>query len=110
MVAALSASYVNAVNLGLPIAVFVLGDGAIVAPALLFQLVVLAPVAVGVLDARRRAVGDSRRIHRHLWPHAVDDGRRRARLQRRQLANGHAARCGRRSRAALPGAVCGCAS
>lgn len=54
VVAALSAGYVNAVNLGLPIAVFVLGDGAIVAPALLFQLVVLAPVAVGVLDARRR--------------------------------------------------------
>ncbi|WP_206690753.1 AEC family transporter [Quadrisphaera sp. INWT6] len=58
VVAALSASYVNAVNLGLPIAVFVLGDGAIVAPALLFQLVVLAPVAVGVLDARRRDRAD----------------------------------------------------
>ncbi|PWJ55363.1 hypothetical protein SAMN06264364_10333 [Quadrisphaera granulorum] len=53
VVAAFSASYVNAVNLGLPIAVFVLGDGAIVAPALLFQIVVLAPLGVGVLDARR---------------------------------------------------------
>jgi len=61
VVAALSASYVNAVNLGLPIAVFVLGDGAIVAPALLFQLVVLAPVAVGVLDSRRRARADRER-------------------------------------------------
>ena len=55
VIAALSAGYVNAVNLGLPIAVFVLGDGAIVAPALLFQLVVLAPAAVVVLDAQRRA-------------------------------------------------------
>lgn len=53
VVAAFSASYVNAVNLGLPIAVFVLGNGAIVAPALLFQIVVLAPLGVGVLDARR---------------------------------------------------------
>ncbi|TXR57878.1 AEC family transporter [Quadrisphaera setariae] len=53
VVAAFSSSYVNAVNLGLPIAVFVLGNGAVVAPALLFQIVVLAPLGVGVLDARR---------------------------------------------------------
>lgn len=55
VIGALSASYVNAVNLGLPIAVFVLGDGTVVAPALLFQLAVLAPVAIGVLDARSHA-------------------------------------------------------
>lgn len=48
--AALSASYVNAGNLGLPIAVYVIGDVSAVAGALLLQLLVLAPVAFVVLD------------------------------------------------------------
>ena len=49
-VAALSACYVNAANLGIPIAVFVLGDASFVAPLLLFQIMVLSPVALGILD------------------------------------------------------------
>ncbi|QWZ08059.1 AEC family transporter [Nocardioides panacis] len=46
----LSATYVNAGNLGLPIAAYVLGDAALVAPTLLMQLLVLQPVALAVLD------------------------------------------------------------
>jgi predicted permease len=49
-IGALSSSYVNAGNLGIPIAVYVMGDGSYVAPVMLFQLVVLAPVAFAVLD------------------------------------------------------------
>ena len=46
----LSSVYVNAGNLGLPIAAYVLGDAALVAPTLLMQLLVLQPVALAVLD------------------------------------------------------------
>jgi len=41
---------VNAGNLGLPIAAYVLGDAALVAPTLLMQLLVLQPLALAVLD------------------------------------------------------------
>lgn len=51
-VGTLASSYVNAGNLGLPLAVYLLGDAVAVVPALLFQLLVLAPVAFAVLDAR----------------------------------------------------------
>jgi malonate transporter and related proteins len=51
VVGALSSTYVNAGNLGLPIAVYVLGNGSFIAPVLLLQLVVIAPVAFTVLDA-----------------------------------------------------------
>lgn len=47
---ALASSYVNAGNLGLPIASYVLGDASLVAPILLTQMLVMAPVAVTVLD------------------------------------------------------------
>ena len=47
----LASSYVNAGNLGLPVAAYVLGDAALVAPTLLLQLLVLQPVALAVLDA-----------------------------------------------------------
>ncbi|MGY1707774.1 AEC family transporter [Geodermatophilus sp. SYSU D00697] len=49
-IGALAASMVNSANLGIPIAVYVLGDATAVAPVLLFQLVVLSPVALAVLD------------------------------------------------------------
>lgn len=47
----LSSSYVNAANLGIPIAAYVLGDATLVAPILLLQLLVLQPTALMVLDA-----------------------------------------------------------
>lgn len=56
----LAASYVNAGNLGVPVAVYVLGDGALVAPIVLFQLLVMAPVAFAVLDGDRQ--GSGRRV------------------------------------------------
>lgn len=51
VVTALTASYQNAGNLGLPIAAYVLGDTALVAPVLLLQLVLLQPLALTLLDA-----------------------------------------------------------
>ena len=51
VVGTLSAVYVNAGNLGLPIAAYVLGDAALVAPVLLMQLLVMQPLALAVLDS-----------------------------------------------------------
>lgn len=50
VVATLCSSYQNAGNLGLPIAAYVLGDAALVAPVLLMQLLVLQPLALTLLD------------------------------------------------------------
>jgi predicted permease len=50
VIGALCSAYVNAGNLGLPIASYVLGDVALVAPVLLMQLLVLQPLALAVLD------------------------------------------------------------
>ncbi|MEV4010515.1 AEC family transporter [Nonomuraea angiospora] len=55
-IGALASSYVNAGNLGVPIAIYVLGDGALVAPILLFQLIVLTPVSFLILDKGARSV------------------------------------------------------
>lgn len=49
-IGSLASCYVNAGNLGIPIAVYVLGDGSYVAPVMLLQLVVMAPIAFAVLD------------------------------------------------------------
>ncbi len=60
-IGAMSAAYVNAGNLGIPVASYVLGDAAFVAPTLLLQLLVLQPLALAFLDAdargRRTSVG-----------------------------------------------------
>ncbi|MBO0983298.1 AEC family transporter [Rathayibacter sp. SD072] len=45
-----SSSYVNANNIGLPVAIYVLGDPQWVAPTLLLQLLLLAPTILTVLD------------------------------------------------------------
>ncbi len=52
-IGALSSGYVNAGNLGLPIAAYVLGSASYAAPTLLLQLLVLQPAALAVLDADR---------------------------------------------------------
>lgn len=52
-IGALCSSYVNAGNLGIPIAVYVLGDASLVAPVLLFQQIVVTPLALTVLDLTR---------------------------------------------------------
>lgn len=53
-IGALCSSYVNSGNLGIPIAVYVLGDASLVAPVLLFQLLLLTPIALTVLDLSAR--------------------------------------------------------
>lgn len=58
-VGTLAASYVNAGNLGLPLAVYLLGDAVAVVPPLLYQLLILAPVAFAVLDARAASADDA---------------------------------------------------
>lgn len=50
---ALSSSYVNAGNLGIPVSVYILGDASYVAPVLLFQVLVMAPVGLAVLSGSR---------------------------------------------------------
>lgn len=51
--AATSSGYVNSNNLGLPVAVYILGDAAYVAPLLLMQLVVFSPVVLAILESTR---------------------------------------------------------
>lgn len=51
IVAAMSASTVNSANLGLPIALYVLGDMSYAAPIILFQLALYQPVNLAMLDA-----------------------------------------------------------
>jgi malonate transporter and related proteins len=53
-IGALCASYVNAGNLGIPIASYVLGNAALVAPTLLLQLLVVQPLGLALLDADAR--------------------------------------------------------
>lgn len=49
IVGALCSIWVNAGNLGVPVAAYVLGDAALVAPVLLLQLLVLQPVALALM-------------------------------------------------------------
>lgn len=50
----MSASYVNANNLGLPIAVYVLGNAALAAPIVIFQLAIYQPIFVVLIELVRR--------------------------------------------------------
>ena len=50
VIATFCGAYVNAGNLGLPIAAYALGDAALIAPMLLAQLLVLQPSGLAVLD------------------------------------------------------------
>lgn len=51
MLGAMSASMVNSANLGIPIAVYVLGDASHIAPILIFQLAIYTPLFLMVLDS-----------------------------------------------------------
>jgi malonate transporter and related proteins len=75
-VGALASSYVNGANLGIPIAFYVLGDAAYVAPVLLFQLVVMAPIALAILDLAEA------RTQRGAGVPTQDGGRRTGALDR----------------------------
>jgi predicted permease len=65
-VGALATSYVNAGNLGVAIAVYVLGDASIVAPVLLFQVLVLAPVGLAALASSHGRVSPLRLLGQPL--------------------------------------------
>ena len=64
-IGALGASQANSANLGIPIAVYVLGDAGAVAPLLLFQLVVLVPLGLTVLDVA--AAEDGASVWSRVW-------------------------------------------
>lgn len=51
LVSSMSSSLANSANLGIPIAVFVLGDASYVAPLLIFQLAFFTPLYLMALDA-----------------------------------------------------------
>lgn len=61
VIGTLASSYVNAGNLGLPVAAYVLGNVSYVAPTLLLQLLVLQPIALALLDADRPGTRSRRR-------------------------------------------------
>lgn len=50
VIGSLSSSYVNAGNLGIAIAAYVVGDITVVVPTLLVQMLVVQPIALAVLD------------------------------------------------------------
>ena len=50
LIGSLASSYVNAGNLGLAIAAYVVGDITVVVPTLLVQMLVVQPLALAVLD------------------------------------------------------------
>lgn len=52
-IGALSSGYVNAGNLGIPVAAYALGNASFVVPTLLLQLLLFQPVALALLDADR---------------------------------------------------------
>jgi len=54
VIGTLGSGYVNANNIGIPVAAYVLGDASFSAPVILVQLLVFAPVALAVLDASTR--------------------------------------------------------
>ncbi|TGO05633.1 AEC family transporter [Serinibacter arcticus] len=67
VIGGLSAGYVNAGNLGIPIAVYALGGAAAAAPTMIFQLVLLAPASFIVLDLLENR-GQGRRLRNALAP------------------------------------------
>lgn len=62
VVGTLASGYVNANNIGIPVAVYVLGDPAYSAPVILLQLLVFAPLALTILDIQDRGRVSVRRI------------------------------------------------
>ncbi|MFD2797570.1 AEC family transporter [Promicromonospora vindobonensis] len=70
-VTTLAAVYVNGGNIGIPLAVYLFDDALAVVPTLLFQLLVLAPLALAVLDRSASATGTPRTAARSGWTSVV---------------------------------------
>ena len=62
VIATMSSSYVNAANIGIPVAAYVLGDPALSAPVILFQVVIVTPIVLILLDAMERGSVSVRRV------------------------------------------------
>lgn len=60
----MAAGYVNSANLGIPVAAQILGDASFVAPVLLFQVLLVTPVILTVLDAGTGVAAGRRRSGR----------------------------------------------
>ncbi|TWG02812.1 hypothetical protein FHX80_111223 [Streptomyces brevispora] len=56
-ISSMASGYVNSANLGIPVAVQVLGDASFVAQVILFQVLVVSPVILTLLDSGTRAGG-----------------------------------------------------
>lgn len=52
VIGSLSSGYVNANNVGIPLALYMLGSAAYAAPIVLLQLLFFAPIGLAILDAR----------------------------------------------------------
>jgi malonate transporter len=64
LIGALVSSYVNAGNLGLAFAAYVVGDPAVVVPTLLVQVLVVQPLALAYLDHRSGRTGTAQTLRR----------------------------------------------
>ena len=62
VIGSLASGYVNANNIGLPVAVYVLGDPAYSAPVLLLQLLVFTPISLTLLDYSTQGSISFRRV------------------------------------------------
>lgn len=62
VIGSLASGYVNGNNIGLPVSLYVLGDAASSAPVILLQLVIIAPVALTLLDLSTSGKPSLRRI------------------------------------------------
>jgi malonate transporter len=62
VIGSLASGYVNANNIGIPVAVYVLGDTAYSAPVILLQLLVLAPIGLTLLDVTTSGSTSLRRV------------------------------------------------
>lgn len=71
VIGALSSSYVNSVNLGVPIAMYVLGDRSFIAPLLLFQILIYSPIALVALDLSTADLNAARPSGRQMWRDAI---------------------------------------
>lgn len=59
-IGALAGGYVNAANLGIPVLIVIIGDATAIAPILLLQLLIISPIAFGILDTATHGRSASR--------------------------------------------------
>ncbi|WP_411699963.1 AEC family transporter [Conyzicola sp.] len=62
VIGSVSSGYVNANNIGIPVAFYVLGDTALSAPVILLQLLVLTPITLTILDITTSGKTSLRRV------------------------------------------------